>query len=378
MKRIYYEPAGRIHSSQWELINNPPEGYEFVTKKTGGLVGNDFVFDKLRLQYLDRIMPLNYIKARLDSKLGMPEADMIFAYNHLVFREIPWVVLVEWANVLIGRDLRFMSRYKKAVERSLLSANCKGVITWSSVARDSILVNYDIPAEKVIVIPHAVSSRKFSRGYNRSKIRLLFVGSANTPEDFDAKGAREVIMAFKVLRAKYKGLKLTVRARVPKGYQFDGIDGLEVIGSILTRGELDSLFMDADIFVLPSHLCQEMVLVEAMSYGLPVITSWIGSTCGEYVKDSITGCVLQRRQTMPYFMENLILTSETIYRHKFVESAQGDSNTVDELVATIGRLIEDHDLRERLGKNAKDEVDSGQFSIGHRNGLLLEVLDEAT
>ena len=375
MKTIYYEPAGRIHSSQWELINNPPEGYKFVTKKPNSIVGNDFIFDKLRLQYLDRMMPLNYIKAKLDSKLGIPKADMTFAYNHLVFRDIPWVVLVEWANILVGRDLRFMPRYKKAVESALMSDNCRGILTWSLVARESMLVNYDIPTDKVTVVPHALRSRAFDRSYNHSDIRLLFVGSTNTPEDFDAKGAMDVVEAFKALRAKYKGLKLTVRARIPKRHKLDGIDGLDIIESVLTKGELDSLFMDADIFVLPSHFCQEMVLVEAMSFGLPIVTSWIGSTCGEYVKDGITGFVLQRRQNMPYFIENMLLTSETIYRQKYIQSAQGDSNTIDELVSTIGRLIEDSALRERVGRNAKEEVDSGRFSIEHRDKLLEGILN---
>ena len=375
MKRVYYEPAGRIHSSQWELINNPPEGYEFVTKKASGIVGNDFIFDKLRLQYLDRMMPLNYVKAKLDSKQGILKHDLIFAYNHLVFRKIPWVVLVEWANILIGRDLKFMPKYVHKVEEILSSDYCKGIITWSEIAKESILQNYNTAGfkDKIKVIPHAVKSVDIDRDYNHREIKLLFIGSANTPEDFDAKGARDVIKAFDALRAKFKGLKLTVRAKLPTDYKMGDIYGLTIIDHLVSRQELDFLFKDADIFVLPSHLCQEMILVEAMSYGLPVVTSWIGSTCGEYIEDGVTGFVLPKLN-IPYFLRHNILTSETIHRHELIKLGQNSHNVVDSLVYALEQLIESPELRERLGRNGKAGVDSGQFSIEHRNKLLLEIL----
>lgn len=373
-KVIYYEPAGRIHSTQWELINNPPEGYRFVTKKINFIIRNDFIFNRIRLQYLDRLMPLNYVKAKLDSKTRMPEADMIFAYNHLVFRNIPWVVLVEWSNILIGRDLKFRDKYKKSVEKSLMSDNCKGIMTWSAIARDSILQDYNVPKDKVTVIPHAVKSVEIHRDYDRNQDNphLLFVGSVNTSEDFAAKGATDVIKAFGALRIKYRGLRLTVRAKTPKEWSHP-IDGLRVINRVLPRQELNSLFSDADIFILPSHLCQELVLVDAMNYGLPIITSWVGSTCGEYVENDLTGLVLSK-PTFPYFTEDNMLLSETTHRPEIISDASKHMNTALELENTIDRLIADKGLRERLGKAAKTEVDNGRFSIEHRNKLLLEVL----
>jgi len=374
MKTIYYEPAGRIHSTQWELINHPPTGYKFVTKPPSAIVRNDFIFDKLRLQLLDQVIPLNYAKAKLDSRLEIPEADIIFAYNHLVFRDIPWIGLVEWAHILVGRDTKFLNRYRDSVSRTLRSANCKGIITWSDVARRSVLLNYDVPPEKVTIIHHAVQPVKIDRDYNRDKIHLLFVGSANTPEDWDAKGARDVIAAFEALRHRYDDLYLTIRARIPKGW-YHPVKGLQVIDKVLPKRDLDALFRKADIFVLPSHLCQEMVLVEAMSYGLPVITSWIGSTCGEYVDHGRTGMVLSVR-ALPYFTGNDILASETIERPRLIRSAQKRSAVVEELSNTIERLVKDWQLRKRLGEAAKAEVDSGMFSVGNRDRLLTKVLED--
>jgi len=372
MKTIYYEPAGRIHSTQWELINHPPVGYKFVTKKLGMVVRNDFIFDKLRLQFLDRLLPLNYTKAEIDTMTRIPKTDMIFAYNHLVFRDIPWVGLVEWAHVLIGRDTKFLNKYRNSVSNTLQSSNCKGIITWSEIARRSILQNYIIPPDKVTVVHHAVRPVRIDRDYNRKRIHLLFVGSANTPEDWDAKGARDVIAAFEALQPRYDDLYLTIRARIPKGW-YRPVERLQVIDKVLPRRDLDALFRKADIFVLPSHLCQEMVLVEAMSYGLPVITTWIGSTCGEYVDNGRTGIVLAVR-ALPYFTGNNILVSETIDRPKLIKSAQRKSGAVGELTNAIERLVKDWELRKKLGEAAKAEVDSGMFSVGNRDRLLTMVL----
>ena len=33
MSKILFEPAGKIHLPQYELIDNPPEGYEFILPK---------------------------------------------------------------------------------------------------------------------------------------------------------------------------------------------------------------------------------------------------------------------------------------------------------------------------------------------------------
>jgi len=371
MKTIYYEPAGRVHSSQYELINNPPGGYKFVTKKPGPLVRSNFVFDKVRLQVLDRLMPLNLTKARLDSLLSMPKADMIFAYNHVVFRKVPWVVLVEWANILVGRDLRFFPKYRNKIVEALSSEYCRGIIVWTEMAKESILLNYDAEGfeDKIYTIPHAIKSTGYARNYNRGSVNLLFVGSSNTPEDFDAKGAVDVIEAFKILKARHKNLRLVIRAKAPKNMQ--ATDGLTVIDHIIPREELERLFKEADIFVLPSHFAQEMVIVEAMKYGLPIVTSWIGSSCGEYVENNINGLVLPQNGTK-YFTDDLMLISETIDRHNLIKSAHND---LEPLVKVLEQLIKSPELRERLGRSAKVEVDWGRFSIRHRNELLKEVLE---
>jgi len=386
-KKVYFEPAGRVHSSQWELINYPPEGYQFMTSKTlldETVVGSDLVFHKLRLQVLDRLMPLNLAKARLDTFLRkIPEdIDLIYAYNHPIFRKKPWVVSVEWAHVLIGRDMRYFARYKRAVERLLASQYCKKILTWTEMAKKSILLNFDCAdfEHKIEVIPPAVHNKDFVKDYSHEKARLLFIGSANDPEDFEIKGGKEALQAFAILSSKYDNLELVIRAKLPNHIrgEYAGLSNLKVVEEILPWQLLEEEFKQADIFLFPSHLLHNTVALEAMSYELPVVTTYIGASGGEYVEDGATGFVVASSEKVPYFLGNFILTSETVHRNWLVEASRSvDPKVVDELVAKTSLLIENPDLRRKMAKAARWEVDHGRFSIGRRNERLKKIFDEA-
>lgn len=387
-KKIYFEPAGRIHSSQQVLIDYPPDGYQFVTSKTPldkTVVGSDLIFHKLRLQVLDRLMPLNLAKARLDTLLRkIPEdIDLIYAYNHPIFRKKPWVVSVEWAHVLIGRDLRHFTRYKKSVEKLLASQYCRKILTWTEIAKKSILLNFDCAdfERKIEVIPPAVHNKDFVKDYNQDKVRLLFVGSVNDPEDFEIKGGKEALEAFAILNRKYDNLEMVIRAKLPNHVRnkYTGISNLRIIEEILPWQFLEQEFKQADVFLFPSHLLQNTVVLEAMSYELPVVTTEIGASGGEYIEDGVTGFVVASPEKMPYFLENFILTSETIHRNWLVEASRSvDPKVVDELVAETSLLIENSELRKKMAKAARWEVDHGKFSLEKRNERLKRIFDEAT
>ena len=386
-KKIYFEPAGRVHSSQWELINYPPEGYQFITSQTfldEKIVGSDLMFHKLRLQVLDRLMPLNLAKAWLDTFLRKipSDIDLIYAYNHPVFRKKPWVVNVEWAHVLVGRDLRHLPRYKKSIEKLLSSDYCRKILTWTEVAKKSILLNFRCSdfEHKIEIMPPAVHGKDFVKDYGQDKVRLLFVGSANDPEDFEAKGGKEVLRTFAILNSKYNNLELVVRAKLPAYIrsEYSGLQNLTLVEDVLPWELLEQEFKQADIFLFPSHLLHNTVVLEAMSYELPVVATEIGATNGEYVEDGVTGLVVASSRKLPYFLDNYILTSETIHRSQLIKAARNvESEVVDELVVKTILLIENPDLRKKMAKAARWEVEHGKFSIEERNNKLKKIFDEA-
>lgn len=377
---IFYEPAGKIHPSQWDMLNYPPKGYKFVTTASSldSVVGNSFVFDKLRLQVLDRMMPLNLTKAWLDTYMRSVPGDssLIFSYNHPIFRKVPWVVLVEWAHILVGRDLRYFRLFKPMVEKALAADDCKGVITWTEIAKESIYLNYDCRGfeDRINVIPPGIGSKNYDKNYDTDGLKLLFVGSLDDPEDFVMKGGREVLGVFSKLKGKYKGLELVVRANAPRGIE-KSLENVTVIRERVTGEILAKLFKEADIYIYPSHKIQDTVGLEAMSYGLPVVATYSGSTCGEYVQDGLTGLVVDGPRNVSYFSEDYILKSESIHRRSIIQDV--DKKVVRDLAERVEYLIKKPLLRAYLGKMAKYNIDYGRFSIRHRNMLLNKVFDGA-
>ena len=51
---------------------------------------------------------------------------------------------------------------------------------------------------------------------------------------------------------------------------------------------------------------------------------------------------------------------------------------VEDIVRQTSILVENPDLRRRMGKAARQEVEEGKFSIERRNRQLKEILDRAT
>jgi len=99
----------------------------------------------------------------------------------------------------------------------------------------------------------------------------------------------------------------------------------------------------------------------------------------ELVEDGITGFVVKSSEKVPYFSENLIPTGATPQRHVLAKAIQTvDAQVVEELVEKTGLLIENREVRERMGKAARWETEEGKFSIKKRNEKLKRIFDEAT
>ena len=387
-KKIYFEPAGRIHSSQWNLINYPPEGYEFIVDKSKSILLNDFFLFKTRRLW-EWLTPLNLTKARFQGYFEkIPEdIDLIYAYNHPVFRKKPWVVSVEWAHVLIGRDIRHFKRFKHIIEKLLASDYCKGILVWTEWAKKSVLLNFDCTdfEHKIEIVPQAVPAKHFVKDYNKEKIKLLFVGSVNVPAGFDAKGGKEVLEAFTILNQKYRNLELVIRDRIPSHvkHKYDrvlSLPNVKIIQEIQSWEALEKEFINADIFLYPTHELHNTVILDAMSYELPVITTQIGST--GRIENKVEGFIIKNSERVPYFWNkddlNLITSGDTPQRHEFQKAIQNyvDPKVVEEIVEKTSILIENSELRRKMGKAARWEIERGRHSIEKRNEKLKKIFEQ--
>lgn len=154
---------------------------------------------------------------------------------------------------------------------------------------------------------------------NPSSCSLLFLGRIER-----AKGIFETLDAFSTLKQEYPCLALTIagegidlkraRARVAQ----DQIRDVLFLGPVYDEQKRKT-FEAADIYVLPSHReGLPITLLEAMAYGLPVVTSAVGGI-----------------------------------RDLFVTGKMGiavDARNPSRLASAIGKLVENASLRREIGE----------------------------
>lgn len=126
--------------------------------------------------------------------------------------------------------------------------------------------------------------------------------------------------------------------------KYSGLQDKVKIGGWISGFEKDKIFMNSDIFILPSYSEGLPVSVlEAISAGLPVVSTPVGGI-PEAVKDGVNGFMIQA----------------------------GDYKTLAE---KIDMLAEDKDLRENMGKQSRQKAKE-KFDIKIIMNQLGDIYDE--
>lgn len=392
MKKIYLDVPGKMHSLYNELINNPPEGYEVIS--------DAMVWDKLfeavhrtnsdsffaLYRTLGIIIPVGFTKAYIERFKKIPkDTDLTYSASHLVFRKEPWVVDLEFVTTFTGsmltrHGIKHFKKYKTTIEKILRTEYCKKIIPWTDAGRKTILWNLNCKGfeDKIETVHLAVCKKDFIKQYNENVIKLLFVGSANIPKDFEVKGGKEVLEGFSQLNKKYDNLELVIRSYVPQHIKekYKKLKNIKIIDKIIPWDELEEEFKSSDIFLFPSHNTPGSAILDAMSYELPVITTDVWAN-PELVKDGENGFIIKKSEKIQYYIENFIPQWNAPESLKIIKKMT-DSHVVKELVEKTSILIEDENLRRKMGKAGRLEIEIGKFSIEKRNEKLKMIFDEAT
>ena len=386
MKKIYLDVAGKTHSLYNETINYPPEGYEFISEpvswdKTSRVISNIGFIYSFQKNALNKLSPVNLAKAYLDRFKKIPsDADLTYSSGHLIFRKEPWVVDLEYVTHLAGYSYRHFRRYQRIIEKVLRSENCKKIMPWTDAGNKTISLTIKDKEilNKVETMYLSVHKKNFIKQYNKDKIKLLFVGSANIPKDFEIKGGKEVLEAFSKLNEKHDNLELVIRSYVPQRIKqkYEKLKNIKIIDEIIPWEQLEQEFKSSDIFLFPSYHTPALAILDAMSYELPVITTDVWAN-PELVNDGKTGFVIKKSDMIQYYTENFIPNWSAPESLKTIKKMT-DPQVVKELVEKTSILVEDENLRRKMGKAGRQEIESGRFSIEKRNEKLKRIFDEAT
>jgi glycosyltransferase involved in cell wall biosynthesis len=263
--------------------------------------------------------------------------------------------------------------------RCLFASNyCCGIIYECQAGKRALLLRLNAPEleAKIHVIPSGVPIRNFIKTYdNKNQVKLLFVNSANinVAWNFSLKGGQILLEVFRILKLEYENLELLIRSGIPekvkKSYQ--GIPGLRIKDRPMPWSALEKEFKAADIFVMPSYVTPSMVFFDAMSYELPIVTTdvWANS---EYIRDRENGLLVHNPLASSYTEGDIVHFDSPAFQ-KALQTV--DRDMVDKLVAAIKLLIENVELRRKMGVTGREWVEKEHSMEVWRTGLK-KVLDK--
>lgn len=181
---------------------------------------------------------------------------------------IPMVVTFHSTGAVIGNPVLKFLEIKKDI---LCAKKADKIIAVSRVVQKTLIAN-GIDNSKIEYIPNWIAQKKYITKRKEGTLKLLYVGRLEK-----IKGIDNFIDALKHLKINYQA---TI---IGKGSLKDELIKKAEGSNIIFKGYIDNdklepFFRKADIFVLPS-LSESMPysLLEAMSYGLPIVASDIDS-----------------------------------------------------------------------------------------------------
>jgi len=188
-----------------------------------------------------------------------------------------------------------------AIEKEVLEKGSKKIIAVSEGIKREILKNYDVPEEKIVVIPPGVDLNEFApdiqakfkirEQFNINKDELVLISSVF---DFERKGLKYLIRALPLIKGKVK-LLLTGKSGFHKCKQL--ADSLNVSNQVIFTGFVSRIrdyYAASDIFVFPTlYEAFPGAILEAAASGIPILTTKVNGA-EEVVIDGNNGFFIKR------------------------------------------------------------------------------------
>jgi glycosyltransferase involved in cell wall biosynthesis len=235
------------------------------------------------------------------------------------------------------------------------------LVTWSEWTRDGLVDEYEVPPEKVVVIPPGVDTLAWQPPvYQRpigDPVRILFVGG-----DFDRKGGTDLVKAFRALHESWQPqaeLHLVTKSEVTAG------TGIFVYPDLTPNSDrLRQLYHNCDIFCLPTYGdCLPMALAEAGAAELPVISTRVAAI-PEIVQHGESGYLVQPGDVQDLCGRLAQLAANTELRRKLGAAGQRLIQKRFDAKKNAVRLIEL--LKEVVDEQRAKETKRFQISMKDR------------
>ncbi len=311
--------------------------------------------------------------------------DYIFS-DKLVVSKKPFICYVDYIGNLVNwNDLLLKSTLcLSIIKKFFLSKRCKYVFNWSKSAKNQLIQVLNIPKSKQhkfkTIYPSIEGKVKSVR--NDNLVRLLFISSvAKFDKNFNfyMKGGKLVLQSYEKLKSKYNNLQLTYIGYIPEEYKhFEQLPDVDFYPRV-SYAHLMELYSNTDIFLFPTYAdVFGFTFIEAMAYGLPIICINNNSTAPELVIDNKTGFVVETSQKFLYFPLSKYCP-DWISKMRYYDNLRNydDSRGLNNFIEKLELLIVNKELREELGRNGRERVVNGIFSLEYRNKKLFNLFNNS-
>lgn len=373
--KVYLEFRSPKHHTLYdELINYPPEGVEYVV--SSGDIYSTRKYKAFNLLYSKILKKVSPDIGNLYHKLKKENAgvDLVHVCNTFTPRDAPWVVDIENVGSFTGHDREILQSQKNKIEKVLSSESCKKIMPWTDAGKKTLERFLDVREfeDKIEVVKPAIHPMPSIEKLKHEKLRLLFMGSVNNPGTFIDKGGLYAVECLYKLSEKYD-IELVVRSLAPgeikKKYHHKNIIYAE---SFLPKSEILNLYANSDIALIPGHNYALMATLESMAFGLPIVAV-NGWSMSSFIEHGKTGFLVKPSKKI--LVEDSLPIDWTPGFWEWRDKV--DDTVLKDMIKYVSLLIEDSELKERLGKNARKRVEEGDLSIRVRNEKIKNIYTNA-
>lgn len=269
---------------------------------------------------------------------------------------------------------------KKKVWSQLSSKKCIGILPWSEAALGTLKRLYGRKCSsimnKVSVVYPALPIYKnlYSSGgvgqyvLNNRKMKFLFVG-----RDYARKGLIELLVSFQKISQLYKEVELYVVSNIDEAsqekYKNNQVKFFDAKFS--QRDIINEFFLRSDVFVMPTHADTfGMVLLEALSCGMPVITTKQFAS-GEIIEGGINGLFVKSSKL---FLDQMLIPDK---KHTGEGYNETDQELVADLCEKMKYLINNPKVVKMMKKKAVNKFKKNQkFNLELRNKKLKTIYEK--
>lgn len=212
---------------------------------------------------------------------------------------------------------------KKFIDLSMKS--CEGAIVLGKNLK-YIFENW-FDDSKIFVLTNFVPNRGFKKNINNEKNPINVIYLSNI---LKSKGIFELLEAFKIIKHSFNNTSLIIVGKIIKDPFFmmtadetkrefnkmlKNLDNVEYVGAISDVEKKMNILINSDIFVLPSWYPvegQPLSIIEAMSCGLPIISTKNVGAIEEVVTDGFNGILVEKKnvEQLAKAIETLIIDKE--------------------------------------------------------------------